>query len=184
MVETRKVIQVRDAEGIAALISRLTDQLASSLATPHDVAFIGVRRGGVALSKRLGEKLRSRGFKVDHGTVDIGLYRDDAHLALPRPATAPTDILFPIDGRDVVLVDDVFWTGRTARAALDAVLDFGRPRRLWLVTLVSRPGRELPIRPDFSVLELEPGPKEKIELRLTEDGHPEDSLVLVHGSAP
>jgi pyrimidine operon attenuation protein/uracil phosphoribosyltransferase len=181
---TTRTIRVRDAAGVAQLIATLGDELARSLASPHDVAIVGVRRGGVSLSHRLGDNLRQRGFRVDLGTVDIGLYRDDAHLALPRPETAPTDILFPVDGRDVVLVDDVFWTGRTARAALDAVLDFGRPRRLWLVTLVSRPGRELPIRPDFSVLELKPGPGEKIELRLTEDGHPEDSLVLVHGSAP
>jgi len=116
--------------------------------------------------------------------VDIGLYRDDARLALPRPDTAPTEILFPVDGRHVVIVDDVFWTGRTARAALDAVLDFGRPRRLWLVTLAIRPGRELPIVPDLTALFMEPSPFEKVELRLTEDGHAEDSLVLVRRGAP
>jgi pyrimidine operon attenuation protein/uracil phosphoribosyltransferase len=181
---TERITRVRDAAGVATLIESLADGLIRALSTPHDVALVGVRRGGVALSRRLGDRLRHRGFAVDLGTVDIGLYRDDAHLALPRPETAPSDILFPIDGRDVVLVDDVFWTGRTARAALDAVLDFGRPRRLWLVTFVVRPGRELPIVPDLAALTLEPAPDEKLKLHLTEDGAVEDSLDLIRGRAP
>jgi pyrimidine operon attenuation protein/uracil phosphoribosyltransferase len=173
---------VRDASEVAVLFDTLTNALLRELHELHEVALVGIRRGGVALSRRLGERLRQHRFKVDLGTVDIGLYRDDARLALPRPDTAPSDMLFPIDGRHVVIVDDVFWTGRTARAAIDGVLDFGRPRRLWLVSLVVRPGRELPIVPDFAALTLEPGPDEKLELRLTEDGYPEDSLVLVRGA--
>jgi pyrimidine operon attenuation protein/uracil phosphoribosyltransferase len=174
--------QVRDARGVDALVTSLASNLLRALGDARDVALVGIRRGGVALAGRLRDRLRAAGLTVDLGTADIGLYRDDAHLALPRPTTAPTDILFPVDGRHVVIVDDVFWTGRTARAALDEVLDFGRPRRLWLVTLVVRPGRELPIVPDISALSLEPAPTEKVELRLTEDGHPQDALVLVRRS--
>ena len=178
------VTRVTDSAGVDALVATLAGGLVRSLGDAKDVALVGIRRGGVALSRRLGRRIEAAGLKVDLGTADIGLYRDDAHLALPRPNTGPTDIPFPIDGRHVVIVDDVFWTGRTARAALDEVLDFGRPKRLWLVTLVVRPGRELPIVPDLSALTLEPPPSVRVELRLTEDGHPEDALVLVRKSAP
>jgi pyrimidine operon attenuation protein/uracil phosphoribosyltransferase len=176
--QTRETV-VQDAAAVGALVEALAGALAQALGPETDVALVGVRRGGVALAKRLRKALDARGRHGDLGTVDIALYRDDAHLALPRPEAGPTEILFPIDGRQVVVVDDVFWTGRTARAALDAVLDFGRPKRLWLVTLVVRPGRELPIVPDLSALPLAPAAGEKIELRLVEDGHPEDALVLV-----
>lgn len=171
--------RLRDARGISELIDALADRLLAGLGGAGEVAIVGVRRGGVALSRRLAQRLRARGLAVDLGTVDIALYRDDAHLAWPRPETGPTDVQFPIDGRHVIIVDDVFWTGRTARAALDAVLDFGRPRRLWLATLVDREGRELPIVPDATALSLSPAPDEKVELRLVEDGHPEDELLLV-----
>ncbi len=174
--------RILDARGIDALVHNLADELVRVLDGAKDVAVVGVRRGGMALSQRLTKLLRERGLHVDLGTVDIALYRDDAHLSWPRPEMGPTDILFPIESRHVVVVDDVFWTGRTARAALDAVLDFGRPRRLWLATLVLRPGRELPIVPDVTALSLEPALDEKVELRLTEDGHPEDALMLVRRS--
>jgi pyrimidine operon attenuation protein/uracil phosphoribosyltransferase len=177
------ITRVCDATGVDALISRLAGDLVRSLGGAQDVALVGIRRGGVALSARLKQRLTARGLHVDVGTADIGLYRDDAHLALPRPDIGPTDILFSIDGRHVVIVDDVFWTGRTARAALDEVLDFGRPKRLWLVTLVERPGRELPIVPDLTALKLEPAADEKVELRLVEDSYAEDSLVIVRRSA-
>ena len=176
--------RVRDASGVAALVEALARAILEALPpSATGVAIVGVRRGGIALSRRLTDRLRESGLRVDLGSVDIALYRDDAHLSLPRPSAGPTEILFPIDGRELILVDDVFWTGRTARASMDAVLDFGRPRRLWLATMVVRPGRELPITPDFAPLPLEPRPDEKIELRLTEDGHPSDELVLIRRSA-
>lgn len=180
---TRDEQVVRDAAGVGALVTALAGSLLSELesargARPAELALVGVRRGGVALAGRLQAALEAAGVRVDRGTVDIALYRDDVHLAWPRPETGPTDILFPVDGRDVVVVDDVFWTGRTARAAMDAVLDFGRPRRLWFATLVERPGRELPLRPDVVALSLAAGPSEKVELRLVEDGHPSDALVV------
>lgn len=169
-------------EGVGHDVDELASRLDEALAGVTDVAVVGVRRGGVALAARLAKRLGA-GRHVDLGTVDIALYRDDAHRGLPKPFAGPTDLPFDVDGRHVVLVDDVFWTGRTARAAMDAVLDFGRPRRLWLVTLVTRPGRELPIAPDFSLRSVTPAPGEKIELRLVEDGHPEDALVVVAGAA-
>jgi pyrimidine operon attenuation protein/uracil phosphoribosyltransferase len=166
-----------DAAGVAGLIDRLADELCARLGGQSSIAVIGIRKGGLALSQRLCRMLSQRGLKVDRGTVDIGLYRDDAHLTLPRPQVGITELDFPIDGRHVVLVDDVFWTGRTARAAIDAVLDYGRPRRLWLLTLAARAGSELPIRPDFVGIDVEAEPSERVELRLDEHGR-EDGLVV------
>lgn len=178
-----KTTRLRDAEGVAALIETLDVELAQALGTAADVVVVGVRRGGIALAARLVERLRRRGLRVDTGTVDIALYRDDALLAWPRPEVGRTDIAAPLDGRQVVLVDDVFWTGRTARAAIDAVLDFGRPARLWFVALASRPGRELPVVPDLVAVQLTAPQTARIELRMTEDGHAGDELVLVEFDA-
>lgn len=174
-----KTTQLRDAAGVDALICALDEELKGRLGAIEDLAIIGVRRGGVALAGRLVNRFRKRGVHVDTGTVDIALYRDDALLAWPRPEVAPTDIAFALDGRQVVVVDDVFWTGRTARAAIDAVLDFGRPTRLWLATLASRPERELPIVPDVVALNVPATPSSRVELHLKEDGHPSDELVLL-----
>lgn len=172
-------VRIEDAAGVGALVDQLVSGIVEALGPSRDVALVGVRRGGVALARRVSERLKGRGFSVDLGTVDIALYRDDAHLSWPRASIGPTEIAFPVDGRHVVVIDDVFWTGRTARAAMDAVLDFGRPRRLWLATLVIRPGRELPVAPDFAPLSVSPAEDEQVELRLTEDGNATDELVVV-----
>lgn len=172
-------VRVLAGPELSALVEQLADSLREKLGGAQEAALVGVRRGGVALSRRLASALQARGVRCVMGTVDIALYRDDAHLSWPAPESGPSEIDFPVDGRDVVIVDDVSWTGRTARAALEAVLDFGRPRRLWFVTLATRPGRELPIVPDLSAIELEPSPSQRVVLRLTEDGHAQDELVLV-----
>lgn len=174
---------LRGPSEVGRLVRELGDGLFRALAGAQDAAIVGVRRGGVALAGRLADDLQARGLRIDRGTVDVALYRDDVHLALPRPESGPTEIAFAVEGRDVVLVDDVFWTGRTARAAMDAVLDFGRPRRLWLCVLATRPRRELPIVPDVAALAVEVAPDERLELRLVEDGHPEDELVVVRRRA-
>lgn len=178
-----KTTQLRDAAGVGALVDALDNELKQRLGGVDDLAIVGVRRGGVALAGRLAKRFRERGVRVDFGTVDIALYRDDALLAWPRPEVGPTEISFALDGRQVVVVDDVFWTGRTARAAIDAVLDFGRPKRLWLATLASRPERELPIMPDMVGLNVPVTSSARVELRLTEDGHAADELVLLEFDA-
>ncbi len=115
-----------------------------------DLALVGIRRGGVPLAARLAALLRElEGTAPPVGAIDITLYRDDAATALPNPRIGPSHIPFDVDGRRVVLVDDVLYTGRTIRAAVDALLDYGRPRRIELVALVDRGGRELPIQPDY-----------------------------------
>ncbi|MCA9624355.1 MAG: bifunctional pyr operon transcriptional regulator/uracil phosphoribosyltransferase PyrR [Myxococcales bacterium] len=121
-----------------------------------DLALIGIRQGGEAVAQELGRKLGRRSGKVIRlGSVDITLYRDDAATALPSPRIGPSHIPFDISGSRVVLVDDVLYTGRTIRAALDALLDYGRPRRIELMVVADREGRELPIQADYLVAKTE-----------------------------
>ena len=115
-----------------------------------DLTLVGIRRGGVPLSNRIADEIeRVEGKRPPVGTVDISLYRDDAATALPNPKIGPSDIPFDVNGRHVVLIDDVLHTGRTVRAAIECLQDHGRPARVWLATLCDRGGRELPISPDF-----------------------------------
>lgn len=148
----------------------------------QDLCLIGVRRGGVDVAKRLAEAiadLEDESPKV--GAVDISLYRDDAATALPDPKIGPSEIRFPIDGREVILVDDVLQTGRTIRAAIDCVLDYGRPRRIWLAVLFDRGGRELPVHPDFvgKTVDVRPGMKLRVEI----DGREGDRAFLEAAAA-
>jgi pyrimidine operon attenuation protein/uracil phosphoribosyltransferase len=117
--------------------------------TPH-LGLIGIRRGGVPIARRIAAEIKgAEGRTVPTGAVDVTLYRDDAAIALPDPKIGPSEIDFAIAGWDIVLVDDVLNTGRTIRAAIDCLLDYGRPRRVWLAVLCDRGGRELPVAPDF-----------------------------------
>lgn len=135
-----------DAETIARSVRRIAASIVEQ--TGASVALVGIRRGGVPIAKRLAAEIASaeKGRSVDVGAIDIGLYRDDAAI---DPDQEPSAIAFDVSGRDVVLVDDVLQTGRTVRAAIDALLDYGRPRRIWLAVLFDRGGRELPISADF-----------------------------------
>lgn len=117
-----------------------------------DLVLIGIRRGGVPLATSLATLLAEAGHgSPPVGALDITLYRDDAATALPNPRIGPSHIPCDVTGRRVLLVDDVLYTGRTIRAAVDALLDYGRPRRIELAALIDRGGRELPIQPDYVV---------------------------------
>jgi pyrimidine operon attenuation protein / uracil phosphoribosyltransferase len=149
-----------DPTAIARGLRRVAVEIAERGRGVHDLALVGIRRGGVPLAARLSALLLEiEGTAPPVGALDITLYRDDAATALPNPRIGPSHIPFPVDGRRVVLVDDVLYTGRTIRAAVDALLDYGRPRRIELVALVDRGGRELPIQPDYVVraVEIEAG---------------------------
>jgi len=142
------------------------------------VGLVGVRRGGVPIATRLSAEIaRIEQRTVPVGAVDITLYRDDAASALPDPKVGPSAIDYVIDGWDVVLVDDVLHTGRTTRAAIDCLLDYGRPRRIWLAVLCDRGGRELPVAPDFvgRTLEVPDGHV----LRVVAEGGADDCAVIV-----
>jgi pyrimidine operon attenuation protein/uracil phosphoribosyltransferase len=142
-----------DVAGLNRGLTRVAGQIAERHGGLEELVLIGIRRGGVPVAERLRTCLqRLEPGDIPMGTVDITLYRDDASSAMPNPRIGPSEIPISLEGRRVLLVDDVVGTGRTVRAALDAVLDYGRPRSVELLAVVDRGGRELPIQPDYSVL--------------------------------
>ena len=141
----------------------------------ENVALVGIRTRGVPIAKRLAAMLHDiTGADVPTAALDITLYRDDlmGHAVGTQPVVRRTEVPFPIDGRHILLVDDVLYTGRTIRAALDALIDFGRPRTIQLAVLVDRGHRELPIRADYVGRNIPTSPQQSVQVHLTElDGH-------------
>lgn len=168
-----------DQSDVARLIEQLTDRIASVFKPESPLNIVGIRTGGEVLAQRITALLRDRGFKqIGRGVLDITLYRDDLSEIGPRPMVRPTRIDVDINGVPLLLVDDVLFTGRSVRAALDALSDFGRPSAIRLAVLVDRAGRELPIQADFIGLTLQSVPQEhRVNVRLTEvDGR--DEIVV------
>lgn len=158
---------ILDADAISRTVRRMATEIVEATGATESLAIVGIRRGGVDLAARLADLIRaSEGLEVPTGTVDITMYRDDAATALPDPKIGPSQVAFDPAGRDVVLVDDVLQTGRTIRAAIDCLLDYGRPRRIWLAVLLDRGGRELPIAADFvgTTVEVPAGKKVRVTL--------------------
>jgi pyrimidine operon attenuation protein/uracil phosphoribosyltransferase len=171
-----------NAQDIDRAVRRLAREIADrakASGAGKDLAIVGVRRGGVFLAQRLRAELASAlGSEPPLGTLDIALYRDDLAEKGAAPVIGPTDIPFSVQGRTIVLVDDVLYTGRTVRAALDEIVDFGRPRRVWLAVLVDRGGRELPISADFAGSRIDVPDDQDVQVRLREAGAPEDAVVV------
>jgi len=169
---------VLDAVSVKRAIRRLGHQFVEGVDDLSKLALIGVRTRGVPIAKRLQSVIKeAEGIDVPVGELDITLYRDDVFSGLGVPEVRTTLLPFEIADRQVILVDDVLYTGRTIRAALDAVMDWGRPRSIRLAVLVDRGHRELPIQADYSGLHLETGENESVEVRLKEtDG--EDEVIL------
>jgi pyrimidine operon attenuation protein/uracil phosphoribosyltransferase len=171
-----------NAQELQRAVRGLADDVAArakAAGAARDLAIVGIRRGGVFLAQRLRAELaRSLGAEAPLGTLDIALYRDDVAEKGAAPVIGPTDIRFPVQGKTILLVDDVLYTGRTVRAALDELVDFGRPRRVWLAVLVDRGGRELPIAADFAGVRLEVADRDDVQVRLTEGGAAEDAVVV------
>lgn len=143
-----------NVEQTNALLDSLFEQIDARLG--QTLALVAIRRGGLPVVAKLRERFADKySNKIDVGEVDIALYRDDAATALPDPKIGPSRVTFDVEGRDVVIVDDVLQTGRTIRAAIECLQDFGRPRRVWLGVLIDRGGRELPIAPDFCAEQVE-----------------------------
>ncbi len=169
-----------NAEAIGRSVKRMAREIVErSRERGGDLAVIGIRRGGVHLAERLRREIgAATGRDPPVGTLDIALYRDDLSERAAAPVVGPTDIRFPVTGKTIVLVDDVLYTGRTVRAALDELVDFGRPRRVLLAVLVDRGGRELPISADFVGAQIEVPEGEQVEVRLVEGGAVEDAVVV------
>lgn len=156
-----------DHEAIARTLRRLALEIVDATRGTERLALVGIRRGGVPIAARLASLIaESEGKSVPVGALEIALYRDDAATAIPDAKIGPSHVDFDVNGRDVVLVDDVLQTGRTVRAAIDGLLDYGRPRRIWLAVLFDRGGRELPVAADFvgRVVDLADGEKLSVEL--------------------
>jgi pyrimidine operon attenuation protein/uracil phosphoribosyltransferase len=170
---------VMDGEEISRALRRMAGEITERNRGAADIALVGVRRGGVPLAYRLRVLLRElEGKDVPVGTVDINLYRDDAATANPSPTIGRSDLPFDVEGYVVVLVDDVLYTGRTVRAAIDALLDYGRPRAVQLAALIDRGHRELPIQPDYCGRVIDTKFEERVDVTLdAEDGSPDRAEV-------
>lgn len=164
---TQEARVVMDGSAVAAALGRVAQEIAARHPDGEALALVGVRRGGIPLAARLHALLVDAGRAgVLVGTVDITLYRDDAATALPNPQIGRSEIPFEVEGRVVILIDDVLYTGRTTRAAIDAVMDYGRPRAIELAVLVDRGHRELPIQADYVGLRVETSRRERVEVRV------------------
>jgi pyrimidine operon attenuation protein/uracil phosphoribosyltransferase len=173
----REKAQVLDDGALDRALTRIAHEILEKNDGAKDLAFVGLRTRGVTLAHRLAAKIKGiDGATLPVGTLDITLYRDDLDLR-GAPVVRGTDIPFSIKNKTVVLVDDVLFTGRTIRAALDALIDLGRPRSIQLATLIDRGHRELPIRPDYVGKNLPTSRRESVAVRLKEhDG--EDRVVI------
>jgi pyrimidine operon attenuation protein / uracil phosphoribosyltransferase len=162
----RRLLDPADADrGLRRMAIQIVEQHQGT----EKLLLVGIRRGGGPIAEQLARLLSEQDSTVPVGSVDISLYRDDAGTALPNPRIGPTHIPVSLAGTRVVLCDDVLYTGRTVRAAVDALLDYGRPARVQLAVLVSRKGRELPIQADYLVREVDVKPDERVDV-IAENG--------------
>ncbi|MBV9354745.1 MAG: bifunctional pyr operon transcriptional regulator/uracil phosphoribosyltransferase PyrR [Chloroflexi bacterium] len=170
------------ADDLRRAIARLAHEVLERNHGVDALVLVGLRTRGVPLAQRVQQRIQEfEGRSVPLGELDITLYRDDVHQRLPR-ALRPTAIPVDVEGKTVVLIDDVLYTGRTVRAALDALVDLGRPRSIQLLCLIDRGHRELPIRPDYVGKNVPTGRDEKVAVHLTEvDGV--DEVVLIRPAA-
>ena len=171
-------IAIMTAHELELSLRRIASEMAEACAAGEKVALIGVLTRGEPLARRLAGHIEAmEGVSPPLGALDIGVHRDDAGHPAERPGAEPTLIDFDLTGRGVFLVDDVFFTGRTARAAIDAVMELGRPRKIWLAALIDRGHRELPFRPDFIGKNVPTALAERVRVRVQEvDG--EDGVWL------
>ena len=171
-----RVIMTR--EEIALGLQRIALQILEKNHDAGQMAVVGIYTCGVYLAHhivRLISELRHT--EVDFGSLDISLYRDDWSSIAQSPVVKTTDIVFPVENRNIILIDDVIFTGRTIRAAMDALMDYGRPRSIQLATLVDRGGRELPIQPDYTGMVTSIRPNERIKVLL--DGDDDIDRVVI-----
>jgi len=170
---------ILDKAGIDRAMTRIAHEILEKNRGAKDLVLVGIQRGGVHLAKRLVAKIKEiEGVEPPVGSLDITMYRDDLTTRKSQPVPQATDISFDIQDRSMVLVDDVLFTGRTIRAALNSIMDYGRPRRIQLAVLVDRGHRELPIRADFVGKNLPTSAKEQVEVMLAEDGGEEKVVIL------
>lgn len=168
---------ILDSEQIEQILAVLTDQIVSDSLADSDIAVIGIRSRGEVLAQRLSARLSEKlGKDIPCGTLDITLYRDDLNSpqGTAQPEVRTTEIGFGVDDKVIILVDDVLYTGRSTRAAMDALIDLGRPKVMKLAVLVDRDGRELPIQADYAGYKSDAAPGQLVQVHLVEsDGNDE-----------
>lgn len=177
-MELKEKSKILDKEAIEKSLKRMAHEMIENVRTMDDTVLIGIKNRGAYLAERLADKISEiSGKRPSVGALDITLYRDDLTQASEQPVVHATEITFDIEGKRVVLVDDVLFTGRTIRCALDALIDFGRPKQIQLAVLIDRGHRELPIRADYVGKNVPTAIKEAVEVRLSEsDG--KDEVVI------
>ena len=176
---TREKNQLMSASEIDRTLVRLAHEILEKTEDLRQLAFIGIRRRGVPLAMRLANKIRNlEKLEVPVGILDISLYRDDLSTISEKPVHNATDIAFPVTGKDIILMDDVLYTGRTIRAALDALFDHGRPARVQLLALIDRGHRELPIEARYVGRMVQTSANEIIEVKFQETDNLEKVLLV------
>ncbi len=179
MSSTREKSQIMSASEIDRTLVRLSHEILEKSDDLNSLAFIGIRRRGVPLAERLSQKIEGiENYKVPVGILDIQLYRDDLTTLGAAPVLNATDIPFDVTGKDVILMDDVLYTGRTIRAALDALFDQGRPNRVQLLCLIDRGHREIPIAAQFVGRTVQTTKREIVEVKFKEIDEAEKVLIV------
>ncbi|MBS1824361.1 MAG: bifunctional pyr operon transcriptional regulator/uracil phosphoribosyltransferase PyrR [Acidobacteria bacterium] len=179
MSATREKAQLMSASEIDRTMVRLAHEILENTEDLNKLAFIGIRRRGVPLAKRLAAKIKTlENREIPVGILDINLYRDDLSTVGQQPVVSATEINFPVVGMDIVLTDDVLYTGRTIRAALDALFDHGRPARVQLLVLIDRGHRELPIEARYVGRMVQTTKREIIEVKFNEIDGMEKVLLV------
>jgi len=169
---------VMDGEAFERALVRITHEILERNQGVEDMVLIGIRTGGVYLAERIRMKIEQiERVKISSGIIDITLYRDDFAIGLPQPLVGKTEIPFPLRDKKVILVDDVLYTGRTVRAGMDALIDFGRPKFIQLAVLIDRGLRELPIQADYVGKKVVTGPQDEVTVLFREvDG--QDQVII------
>jgi pyrimidine operon attenuation protein/uracil phosphoribosyltransferase len=179
MIQTREKAQLMSASEIDRTLVRLAHEILEKSQELDRLAFIGIRRRGVPMAQRLAAKIQAlENLAIPVGILDISLYRDDLTTISTQPVVNATEISFPVTGKDIILMDDVLYTGRTIRASLDALFDHGRPARVQLLVLIDRGHRELPIEARFVGRSVQTTDNEIIEVKFNEIDQVEKVLLV------
>lgn len=179
MTSTRDKAQLMSSSEIDRTLVRLAHEVLEKTDDLTQLAFLGIRRRGVPIAQRLSAKIEAlEGLKIPVGILDINLYRDDLSTVGPKPVVSGTQIDFSVTGKDIILMDDVLYTGRTIRAALDALFELGRPSRVQLLVLIDRGHRELPIEAQYVGRRVPTSSREIIEVKFAEVDETEKVLLV------
>jgi pyrimidine operon attenuation protein/uracil phosphoribosyltransferase len=164
---------------ISRAISRITHEILEKNKGAENVAIVGIRTRGVTIAKRIYKKINEiEGIEVDFGILDITLYRDDLAIGKQNPIVEKTHLPFQLEGKQIILIDDVLFTGRTIRAAIDALIDFGRPATVQLGVLIDRGHREFPIRPDYVGKNIPTAKSNRVQVRMLEDDSMDEVRII------